>query len=265
MLSSWVCSVARSVNVRTERATAPRFQLRLARIHLCVRFNASYGARLWNYAIKRFWMVAARICTQHFMEQMGLRAYLKKINRARGRALVVAQVAGSMLLLVVAGLFTRSLFGAEHANLGFDPKNVVNFTMDPLPSRLPQSAEHRIASKSLVDRLSRFGPSVVSVSARPGHSSPMGYITIEDALTISDYRSRLVSAYRPSFNTIRFLRITSKRCTSQCGKAAHLPVPMTTACEPCGGLSTRPLPGNIGLAKIRLVEPSRWRAIHNIL
>jgi predicted permease len=90
-----------------------------------------------------------------------------------------------MLLLVVAGLFTRSLFGAEHANLGFDPKNVVNFTMDPL-----LVGYHRAQSielfKSLVDRL-RVLPGVVSVST--AYSSPMGYITIEDALTISDYQS----------------------------------------------------------------------------
>jgi predicted permease len=46
-------------------------------------------------------------------------------------ALVVAQVAGSLMLLIVAGLFVRSLRNVEHANLGFDPHNVLNFSMDP--------------------------------------------------------------------------------------------------------------------------------------
>jgi predicted permease len=45
--------------------------------------------------------------------------------------LVVAQVAGSLTLLIVAGLFVRSLFGAEHMYLGFDPHHVLNVMMDP--------------------------------------------------------------------------------------------------------------------------------------
>ena len=45
--------------------------------------------------------------------------------------LVVGQVAGSLVLLIVAGLFVRSLLRAQHAYLGFDPQNVVNLTLDP--------------------------------------------------------------------------------------------------------------------------------------
>jgi len=46
-------------------------------------------------------------------------------------ALVVAQVAGSLALLVVAGLFTRSLAGAHLADLGFEPVHVLNMSIDP--------------------------------------------------------------------------------------------------------------------------------------
>ncbi|HMD32018.1 MAG TPA: ABC transporter permease [Candidatus Acidoferrales bacterium] len=46
-------------------------------------------------------------------------------------ALVVGQVAGSLALLVVAGLFTRSLAGAHLADWGFDPQHVLNMTIDP--------------------------------------------------------------------------------------------------------------------------------------
>lgn len=45
--------------------------------------------------------------------------------------LVVAQVAGSLMLLIVAGLFVRSLQNVEHRNLGFNPKHVLNISMDP--------------------------------------------------------------------------------------------------------------------------------------
>jgi len=53
------------------------------------------------------------------------------LTRQRSRSiLVVAQVGGSLMLLIVAGLFVRSLEIVQHSNLGFDPANVFNFTMD---------------------------------------------------------------------------------------------------------------------------------------
>jgi len=50
-------------------------------------------------------------------------------NRLRG-ALVVAQVAGACIVLVVAGLFLRSLEAAEHTDLGFQPAGVLLATVD---------------------------------------------------------------------------------------------------------------------------------------
>jgi predicted permease len=44
--------------------------------------------------------------------------------------LLVAQVAGSLMLLIVSGLFVRSLERAEHMNLGFDPDHVLNVMLD---------------------------------------------------------------------------------------------------------------------------------------
>jgi predicted permease len=50
-------------------------------------------------------------------------------HRIRG-LLVVAQVAGSLMLLIVAGLFVRSLEHAEHMDLGFDPDHLLNVMLD---------------------------------------------------------------------------------------------------------------------------------------
>jgi len=46
-------------------------------------------------------------------------------------ALVMVQVGSAMILLVIAGLFTRSLTQSEHAELGFNPANVITMMMDP--------------------------------------------------------------------------------------------------------------------------------------
>jgi predicted permease len=46
-------------------------------------------------------------------------------------ALVVGQVAGSLMLLIVAGLFMRSLENAQNLNVGFAPDHLLNVRMDP--------------------------------------------------------------------------------------------------------------------------------------
>jgi predicted permease len=46
-------------------------------------------------------------------------------------SLVVAQVAGSIIVLVAAGLFARSLTKAESVDLGYDPRNVLNVGLNP--------------------------------------------------------------------------------------------------------------------------------------
>ena len=45
--------------------------------------------------------------------------------------LVIAQVAGSLIVLVAAGLFTRSLAHAQTIDIGFDPHNVLTIGVDP--------------------------------------------------------------------------------------------------------------------------------------
>jgi len=48
-----------------------------------------------------------------------------------GKSLVVAQVAVSLLLLVGAGLFIRTLYNLQRVELGFNPENLLLFRVDP--------------------------------------------------------------------------------------------------------------------------------------
>jgi predicted permease len=68
-----------------------------------------------------------------------LKEIAQGVSGARGRtrsasALVVAQVGLSLLLLVAAGLFVRSLVKLETENLGFNPRNLLVFNLDPSKS-----------------------------------------------------------------------------------------------------------------------------------
>ena len=93
-------------------------------------------------------------------------------------ALVMAQLAGSLLLLVVAGLFVRSLGKAEKLYLGFDPDHVVNVSLDieEIGYKEPQGREFfRVAEERL-----RALPGVVSVTQ--AFSVPMGVISSQDEI-----------------------------------------------------------------------------------
>jgi predicted permease len=52
-------------------------------------------------------------------------------RHALRNTLVIAQVAGSIIVLVAAGLFFRSLTHAESVELGYDPHNVLNVGINP--------------------------------------------------------------------------------------------------------------------------------------
>src|SRR5205814_10329994 len=67
----------------------------------------------------------------------GLATSLKQGRRTTGavsrlsKGLIVAQVALSLLLLVGAGLFIRTLYNLQRVNLGFNQENLLVFTLQP--------------------------------------------------------------------------------------------------------------------------------------
>ena len=77
-------------------------------------------------------------------------------------SLVVAQVAGSFTLLVVAGLFVRSLQKVQAFDLGFDPSHVLNVTMDPQQAGYDQSRSEAFYRE--IESRVRSLPGVQSVS-----------------------------------------------------------------------------------------------------
>jgi predicted permease len=101
----------------------------------------------------------------------GSRGILGSGKSKMRNVLVVAQVAVSLMLLVVAGLFVRSSQNAEHTYLGFDPHNVLNLTMETRAIGFDQPRTEQF-SRELEDRV-RVLPGVESVSLAA--SVPMGY------------------------------------------------------------------------------------------
>lgn len=83
----------------------------------------------------------------------------------------VAQIACSLMLLVVAGLFVHSLNSAEHMNLGFNPDHVLNVILDPHEIGYDQTRTNAFY-RELDERL-RGIPGVRSTSL--AFTVPMGF------------------------------------------------------------------------------------------
>src|SRR5580704_774333 len=93
------------------------------------------------------------------------------VKRQRVRSvLVVAQVAGSLMLLIVTGLFVRNLQNIRGMELGFDPQGLINVIMDP--HEIGYDASRTKDFYRQLEERARALPGVESVAM--AYSVPMG-------------------------------------------------------------------------------------------
>jgi predicted permease len=78
------------------------------------------------------------------------------------KGLVAAQVGGSMMLLIVAGLFLRSLLNVQNSEMGFDPRHVLNVTLNPSLAGYNETQAHAFV-ESVLER-ARALPGIQSAS-----------------------------------------------------------------------------------------------------
>lgn len=112
---------------------------------------------------------AARIDLNAVLHEGG-RSVIAGQHRLRS-FLVMAEVAASLVLLVIAGLFTRSLENALHMNLGFDPNHLVTLTVDPHEMGYSEQ-QGRKFFRELLEQ-ARALPGVESAAL--SYAVPMGY------------------------------------------------------------------------------------------
>jgi macrolide transport system ATP-binding/permease protein len=96
--------------------------------------------------------------------------------------LVVAQVAGSLVLLVVAGLFLRSLDKAEKISLGFNPDHILDLSMDVAQIGYKEPRGREVYRE--MERRIRALPGVASVAE--AFTVPMGLVSAGDRLSIEN-------------------------------------------------------------------------------
>lgn len=104
----------------------------------------------------------------------GLREETQASGGSRRRLrnlLVVGQLALSLLLLICAGLFVRSLINAQNIDPGFQPRNLLLATLDVLPSGYDEPREVEFY-RQLVERVEGL-PGVTSASV--AYRVPLGW------------------------------------------------------------------------------------------
>ena len=127
---------------------------------------------------------ALRASNGHMLEVIreGGRTVTASRNWLRS-GLAVAQVGGSLMLLIVAGLMTRSLGNARQLRLGFEPRGVLNLTLDPNEIGYSR-AQGQTFYKELLERV-RSLPGVKSASV--AYTVPMGYFNSGDSVLTPGY------------------------------------------------------------------------------
>ena len=162
-------------------------------IDVPVRLNFSFDWRLFAFAVAIALATgvvvglvpAVRASRQNLgagLHESG-RGVIAGRHRLRD-GLVMIQVGGSLMLLIVAMLFTRSLGKAQQTNLGFEPSGVINFSMDP--SEIGYSEQQgRAFYRNLLTQV-RSLPGIES--ATTASSVPLGYFGDSATLEIDGYQ-----------------------------------------------------------------------------
>lgn len=125
LLGMWTCAAVGSLKFSTD-------------LPVRLDFHFDWRVFLYGFAAAAFTGVlvgivpalrASRVAPGALLHEGG-RSLTPGRQRLRS-ALVIAQVAGSLMLLVIATLFARSLERVQQIHLGFDPSHIVNLSMDP--------------------------------------------------------------------------------------------------------------------------------------
>src|SRR5262249_52989801 len=143
-------------------------------------FAFSLGAAVLTGIVIGLWPAwrASRADARAALHEGG-RSNSDGVDRQRlRRLLVVGQIAGALSLLVVAGLFVRTLSAAQHIDLGFDANNLIPARLDPkqISYNDDQSAEFY---KELERRVSAW-PEVESVAF--AFATPMSHLLAGGAI-----------------------------------------------------------------------------------
>lgn len=159
--------------------------------NLPITFNFEPDLRVYIYALGSVLLSAvmvglipalrvARYDVNSVLREGGRTASEGRRRHIARNTLVVAQLAGSLLLLIVAGLFVRSLDKAQRVSLGFDPNQILNFSLDVQQVGFDKARGEEFFRQA--DERIRAIPGVASVAQ--AFIVPMGLVSTDGQVTV---------------------------------------------------------------------------------
>jgi len=114
------------------------------------------------------------------------------------RGLVVAQVALSLLLLIGAGLFTRSLGNLRSLNPGFEPERLLAFSVDPALNGYEPARRLALFKRLQDDFAAEPGVKAASLAEEPLMTDSNSSSTIK----VEGYEAKEEEDMNPNFNSV---------------------------------------------------------------
>ena len=163
---------------------------------ITLHVNLNFDWRVFAYigVIAMVSGVAVGLVPAWRASRINLNAVLRESGRSGGpgaahqrmrNGLVMAQVAGTLVVLIVAGLFARSLQSTQRIDLGFNPDGVLNLGMDPSQLGYDEARATNLF-RTIKERVGGVA-GVQSVSY--AYSSPFGVYNVIEAVRKEDQKS----------------------------------------------------------------------------
>jgi predicted permease len=176
LLGAWASAAIGAVPISTELPAALdlSFDWRVFAYAFGATLLAGAGAGLWPA------LAASRADIAAVLHESGRSGTAARGSRRLRNALVVVQVAGSLTLLIVAGLFARGLSSVRRMDLGFNPRHLATLTTDTAYTGYDASR-----TVSFYRELERHAAALPGVeSAALSFSGPVTYKRVADNVEI---------------------------------------------------------------------------------
>jgi predicted permease len=179
LLGTWAAGILGSLRLGTD---------------LPIRFDFRPDARVYLFALSAVFLTglvvgimpalrAARTNVITVLHEGGRGSSSGPRRQLARNSLVVAQVAGSFILLIVAGLFIRSLEKAQKISLGFNPDHVLNLSID-----VEQIGYKEARARGFYRDLETRIHAIAGVqSVAQAFTVPLGYVSSGDRIWIENH------------------------------------------------------------------------------
>jgi len=179
LLGSWAADAISTIPISRELPASLdlTFDWPVFAYALAVTLLAGIGAGLYPA------FAASRADISAVLHEAGRSDTAARGSRRLRNALIVVQVAGSLTLLIVAGIFVRSLSAMRSMDIGFNPRHLATLTLDTAYTGYDQP--RTTAFYRELERRVRGLPSVASVAL--SFSPPVGYTREADAVAVEGH------------------------------------------------------------------------------